>query len=362
MPKESKPWFYKQTGWWMTWLGNRKVKLVKGRPNLKAAKEKLADLLHEARHNPHPDSGVHTVASIIERYLDVAFKTLSVEARKARKGYLQSFAEAHGDRPLVDPKENPAAVRKDHVQEWLLAHPEWESDWTKRDAVRAVQAAFYWALDAEIILKNPFRKMRLVEGLPRREMTEEEFRAILRTTAGYYRKRPTPGARFRQILFFLWFTGCRPKEASMLRWKEIDLDAGIITIQKHKTVRAQKKPKPRVITLLPLVVRLLRAIRKQHSGEYVFLNHRGNQWNRYSLGLRIRRARLKAGVSDEVKLYGVRHAFGTRGIVNGVDIKTLATLMGHETTEMTEHYLHLAGRRDFLASSMRQVGGFRPSA
>jgi len=204
--------------------------------------------------------------------------------------------------------------------------------------------------------------MRLVQGLPRREMTEEEFRKILRTTTGYYRTRPTPGARFRQILFFLWFTGCRPKEASCLRWEEIDLNAGIITLQKHKTVRMQKKPKARVITLLPVVVRLLRAIRKQHSGDSVFLNHRGNPWNRYSLGLRIRRARAKAGVSDEVKLYGARHAFGTRGIVNGVDIKTLATLMGHETTEMTEHYLHLAGRRDFLAASMQQVGGFRPNA
>ncbi|MGC3972224.1 MAG: hypothetical protein QM775_34250 [Pirellulales bacterium] len=164
MPKESKPWFYKQTGWWMTWLVNRKVKLAKGRPNLKEAKQRLRDLLHEADHNPHPDTGTHTVASIIDRYLDVAFKTLSEEARKARKGYLQSFAEAHGFRPIGDPKKEPTAVRKDHMQSWILAHPEWASDWTKRDAVRAVQAAFYWALEAEIIEKNPFRKMRLVEG------------------------------------------------------------------------------------------------------------------------------------------------------------------------------------------------------
>ncbi|HEX3659383.1 MAG TPA: tyrosine-type recombinase/integrase [Pirellulales bacterium] len=361
MPKESKPWFYKQTGWWMTWLGNRKVRLAKGRSNLKAAKDRLADLLHAARHNPHPDCGVQTVASLIERYLDVAFKTLSVEAQKARKNYLQSFAEAHGFRP-VDVKDDPMAVRKDHLQEWLLAHTEWVSDWTKRDAVRAVQAVFYWALDAEIIAKNPFRKMRLVEGTPRREMTEEEFRAILRTTTGWYRTRPTPGARFRQILFFLWFTGCRPKEASKLRWSEINFDAGVITLQKHKTVRMQKKPKPRIITLPPVAVKLLHAIRKHSDHEFVFANHRGNPWNRYSLGLRIRRARKTAGVSDDAKLYGMRHAFGTRGIVNGVDIKTLATLMGHETTEMTEHYLHLAGRRDFLAASMQQVGGLRPNA
>lgn len=355
MPKESKPWFYKQTGWWMTWLGGRKVKLVKGKSNLKSAKEKLADLLHEARHNPHPDSGQATVASIIERYLGVVFPTLSEETRKARLHYLQSFAESHGFRQVGD-------VRKDHLQEWLLSHSEWKSDWTKRDAIRTVQTVFIWAADSELIQKNPFRGIRHAVGSPRREMTHAEFRAILRTTTGYYKHRPTPGARFRQILYFLYLTGCRPKEACNLRWEDIDLSAGVITIQKHKTLRSQRKPKPRVIHLQPVVVRLLLHIQTHDKHKTVFVNHRENPWNRYSLGLRIRRARVKAGVSDEAKLYGVRHAFGTRAIVNGVDIKTLATLMGHETTTMTEHYLHLAGRRDFLAAATLKVGGLRPSA
>ena len=355
MPKESKPWFYKQTGWWMTWLGNRKVKLVKGRSNLKAAKERLADLLHEARHNPHPDDPEQTVASVIERYMAVVFPSLADETRKTRFGYLQDFAEAHGFRRLPE-------ARKDHLQEWLLGHPEWKSDWTKRDAIRTVQSAFIWAADAEIIPKNPFKGVRQAAGCPRRDMTPDEFRAILRTTAGFYKRRPTPGGRFRQVLFFLWFTGCRPIELCKLRWKEVDLEAGVIILRQHKTIRTQRKPKPRIIPLTPVVVKLLRFIQRTSTGEYVFLNHRGNRWNRYSLGLRLRRARTEAGVSAEAKLYSVRHAFGTRAIMAGVDIKVLAHLLGHETTTMTEHYLHVAGRRDFLADAMRQVGGLRPGA
>lgn len=31
-------------------------------------------------------------------------------------------------------------------------------------------------------------------------------------------------------------------------------------------------------------------------------------------------------MADDAKFYGVRHAFGTRAIVNGVDIKTLSLL------------------------------------
>lgn len=355
MPKESKPWFYKQTGWWMTWLGNRKVKLAKGRTNLKAAKDRLADLLHQARHNPHPDSTAQTVASVIERYMGVVFPTLAIETRKARAGYLQNFAEKHGQRLVVE-------VRKDHLQEWLLGHSEWKSDWTKRDAVRSVQGVFIWAANAELIGKNPFNGIRQNAGSPRRDMTPEEFRAILRTTTGFYKRRPTPGARFRQVLYFLWLTGCRPIEACKLRWADVNFDEGVIVLQKHKTIRTQRKPKPRIVTLTSVVVRLLRAIQKVSQSEFVFVNHLGNPWNRYSLGLRVRRARAEAGVPDDAKFYGLRHAFGTRGIVNGVDIKTLSLLMGHETTTMTEHYLHLAGRREFLAAAMQQVNGRRPGA
>jgi len=352
MARSAKPWFYARTGWWTAWVDGKRVALAEGKKSKKAAEDRLKDLQYLARHNPHPDDEDQTVASVIERYMAVVFPSLSEETRKARANYLQDFAEAHGNRRL------PAA-RKDHLQEWLLAHPEWKSDWTKRDAIRAVQTVFIWAADAEIIPKNPFKGIRQVAGSPRRDMTPDEFRAILRTTAGFYKRRPTPGARFRQVLMFLWLTGCRPSEAAKLRWKEIDLDAGVITLQKHKTLRSQRKPKPRVIHLQPTAVRLLRYIKRTNNSEVVFVNHRGNPWNRYSLGLRIRRARTKAGVADDAKLYGVRHAFGTRAIVNGVDIKTLATLMGHETTTMTEHYLHLAGQRDFLAAATRQVGGLR---
>lgn len=222
-----------------------------------------------------------------------------------------------------------------------------------------MQGVFNWAADAELIEKSPFRKIRQNAGAPRRDMTPEEFQAILRSTGGPYKTRPTPGARFRQVLFFLWLTGCRPGEAAGLRWNEVDLEAGVIVLRQHKTIKTQRKPKPRIVPLVPVAVNLLRFLKKHSRCDHVFVTHRGTPWNRFNLGLRLRRARTKAGVAQDAKLYGVRHAFGTRGIVNGLDIKTLSLLMGHETTQMTEHYLHLAGRRDFLAAAMQQVNGRR---
>ena len=71
----------------------------------------------------------------------------------------------------------------------------------------------------------------------------------------------------------------------------------------------------------------------------------------------MRDLREAAGVPGDAKLYGLRHAFGTRAVLRGVDIKTLAELLGHTTTKMSEHYVHLAGQRAHLADAMAKVNG-----
>lgn len=66
-------------------------------------------------------------------------------------------------------------------------------------------------------------------------MTVVEFQAILRATKnGRRRKKPTPGARFRQVLVFLWYTGCRPGEAARLTWSDIDFARQVIVLTRHK--------------------------------------------------------------------------------------------------------------------------------
>lgn len=131
-------------------------------------------------------------------------------------------------------------------------------------------------------------------------------------------------------------------------------------LAEHKTAR--KVRKPRVVPLVPVVVKLLIQLRKHSGGESVFVNERETPWNRCSLSLRVQRCRERQGVPADAKLYGARHQFGTMAIVRGVDIKTLSQLMGHESTRMTEHYLHLAGQREHLGQSMRRATASRPGA
>ncbi len=91
----------------------------------------------------------------------------------------------------------------------------------------------------------------------------------------------------------------------------------------------------------------------------MFLTHRLTPWTKNTLAQRVKRARKLAGIPDDAKLYGVRHAFGTRAVLNGVPLKTLAELLGHTTTRMSEHYVHLAGQHAHLASAMLLVNARR---
>lgn len=354
MARKAKPWFYRQTGWWMAYVNGKKERLAFGRQNKQAAEAKLLQLRLVATTNVGVEEVDQTVASVIERYLAFAVDVLATSTQEIRFPYLQSFAEHHGRRKVVD-------CRPSHMREWLKAHPEWVSDWTKNGAIRNVQVAFNWAAGEERLIKeNPFRGVTHHTGDPRRPLTDDEFRALMRASDGSRSKhRPTSGARFRQFLIFLRFTGCRPCEAARLRWEHVQ--ESCIVLHDHKTRRTQRNPKPRVIPLHPVVVKLLIAIRRRNEGERVFLSHCKTPWTKNSLAIRFRRARRKAGLSEDAKLYGTRHAFGTRAIVNGVALKTLAELLGHTTTRMSEHYLHLAGEHAHLASAMQLANVRHPS-
>jgi integrase len=237
---------------------------------------------------------------------------------------------------------------------------------------------FNWAAKKRLIPGNPFRGVEKIEGEPRRPLTDAEFQALLRhatvwkkrrRAVGRYpsgrkvcpsdqknRCRPSPAGRFRQVLVFLRYTGCRPGEAIRLKWSNVDLQAQELVLHRHKT--SKKTRKPRRVPIHPVVLKLLIFIKRLgQPGEHVFLTHRKTPWNRVSLSQRLRRSRIAAGLPEDATLYGLRHRFGTQAVLNGVDIKTLAELLGHTTTRMTEHYLHLAGQRSHLAAAMLKANG-----
>jgi integrase len=372
MARIARPWYAADKRCYRAYVHGRRVTLVKGDENPaneKLARQKLRQILKGAKNDVA--CGQHTVASVIDRYLTLYRHKYSERAFEERRRYLQLFAEAHGWRKVNDRDCLPV-----HVEEWLAEHPEWRSDWTKAQLVSIVLRPFNWAAKKRLIPSNPFRGVEKTQGQPRRPLTDTEFQLLLRhasvwtkrkrtveryasgrkvcTSDRRKRVRPSSAARFRQVLVFLRFTGCRPGELRHLKWQDIDLVQRVIVLRRHKT--AKKTRRPRVVPLHPVILKLLIYLRRLNQpGDCIFLNHRKTPWTRVTLDQRLRRSRAAAGIPNDAVLYGLRHAFGTRAILRGVDVKTLSELMGHTTTRMTEHYLHLAGQRSHLAAAMERI-------
>ena len=272
MARTPRPWYFTEKKAYAATVKGRRVILLKGEKspdNEKLAAKQLRQILSGSKNDTAPNA--LRVADVIERYLRLHRSKYSERAFEERRRYLQLFAEAHGWRKVNDRDCLPV-----HVEEWLAEHAEWQSDWTKAQVVSIVMRPFNWAAQKRLIPSNPFRGVEKTQGQPRRPLTEAEFRKLLRhatvwkkrkRTRKIYpcerkrRQKPSAGARFRQVLVFLRYTGCRPGELCGLEWTDIDLEQRVIVLRQHKT--SKKTRKPRVVPLHPVVLKLLITIKRQ---------------------------------------------------------------------------------------------------
>lgn len=180
-----------------------------------------------------------TVSQVIAPYLDDTKEEVCKENYDEKTRILKWFTDDFGARLVVTctPLE---------LQTWIKNHSGWVSKWTKQRVNRTIQRAFNWAVSVRLIRENPFKGARTGgRAAERKSMTDKEFRALLRSSEPI----------FRRFITFLKFTGCRPGEASALRWSHIDWSRCIAALPDHKTVK--KSGKPRVLVLVPTVMKML---------------------------------------------------------------------------------------------------------
>jgi integrase len=351
MPRPNRIWFHKQSQAWVTEISGRRYKLAKGRDQKKAAEVKFHELMLECSLNPPVDSGPQfvTAAALVDEYLDLACKGNAPRTFYEKKLILLVFARELGARLVKD-------LKPYHLERWVADHPEWVSGDTKAKVVSNVQAVFNWSEKRGLIPKNPFNGLVQAGGNRRRPMKGFEFRKIWAQARLGKKTGPWAGSgrRFREMLLFMKLTGARPKEARDLRWDGIDLDHDLAVLKEHKT--SHKTDSPRVIVMVERVVGLLRSIRERDgdSGN-VFKTVYGKPWSRNAPSQKLSRLRAKGGVAEDAVLYGLRHRFGTVAVLRGLDLKIVATLMGHQSVRTTERYIHVAKEYSALKKAMSQA-------
>ena len=150
-------------------------------------------------------------------------------------------------------------------------------------------------------------------------------------------------------------TGIRIGELCALKWEDIDLENGILhinkTMQRIKTMDSKAKRKTKIIIDTPKSIASIRAIPlplilldklKKHKGKpntYILTGT-----TKY-IEPRIYQRHFKAHLSDcnikDNNFHTLRHTFATMAITKGVDIKTVSVLLGHSDVSFTmKKYVH----------------------
>jgi site-specific recombinase XerD len=136
-------------------------------------------------------------------------------------------------------------------------------------------------------------------------------------------------------------TGMRPSEQYGLTWDRVDVPRRFVTIPKSKNGKMRHIP----LNSTALAAFQLLFLRSCGEGP-VFVNTHGMALKGYKHWFEraVRSAKIK-----DFTWYCLRHTFASRLVMEGVDLRTVAELMGHKTIQMTMRYAHLAPAHNLAA-------------
>jgi integrase len=202
-----------------------------------------------------------TLASVAERYLDAKSDVLRPSTYNQAKMHLTAHWKPFADRPLDSIKRADIAAR---LQELVKSNG-------RIAAARArsnLSALYAWAAKEGLCEANPVIATNDPEaGIEPRDrvLTDHELAAVWRACQD---------DDFGRIIKLLTLTGCRREEVGQLRWGELDLDAGIMSLPGERT----KNNRPLVLSLPVVAVDILQSVPRREGREYLF----GSSGNAFS--------------------------------------------------------------------------------
>ncbi|MTI21243.1 recombinase [Fulvivirga sp. RKSG066] len=172
-------------------------------------------------------------------------------------------------------------------------------------------------------VERPMKKERLPEVLSKEK--------VLQMIAS------TDNIKHKCILKLLYSAGVRRSELLNLKIADIDSDRMLVKVVNGKGGKDR-------FTLLG--DNLLNELRAYYSiykpKEYLFEGAKGKKYSATSVGKIVKRAAANAKISKRVTPHMLRHSFATHLLEEGVDLRYIQSLLGHNSSRTTEIYTHVA--------------------
>jgi integrase len=285
----------------------------------------------------------------------VPFSTLIVEYRKygesnkrawkQEKHITEMFARRFGDKPL-------SQLTHLDVEQWKNERATQVQRNTINRELTVIKHICKKAIDWRMAGTNPATPVKrfFVNDQRTRFLSEEQVPQLLSECL------KQPAHRWLCPLVTLAIhTGMRQGEILNLRWDNIDLNSGLITIKQGKTQRMKS------ISINRAAREALQWFAANRHGEYLLTSQLGKRIGKVTIYEAFREATRGASISD-FRFNDLRHTFASHLAMSGTDLLTLKDLLGHTNIQMTTRYAHLYNEHKEKAVTRldERLGSFKP--
>ena len=338
--------------------GRRRQKWHTVHGTKKNAERELARLIHEMETGYYVEPTKMTVADLLEQWLtdyakpNVAGKTYERYQEIVHKNLIPALG--HHQLTKLQPL---------HIQAFysdMLDHGRKNSDGgglsplTVRHYHRVLRKALHDAVRWRLLARNP------AEAADPPQVVRKEMK-VLTLVEVTLLLQSAQDSRFYIPILLAVTTGLRRGEILALRWEDVDLDAGMLTVRRSLeqtrsgiTFKEPKTPRSRRMVVLPeITIGPLRAHKEAQTLQKLMLGSAyednrlvcteadGSMINpeHLSRGFRVL---LKLAELPRIRFHDLRHTHATILLSEGIPAKVVAERLGHSTIVLTlDTYSHV---------------------
>ena len=146
--------------------------------------------------------------------------------------------------------------------------------------------------------------------------------------------------RDKAIMELFYSSGLRLSELATLRWEQIDLGSGMVTVT-GKGNRSRMVPVGRIAVEALLEWRKVRGEFVSFEEPQVFVSQRGTPIATRTIQSRIRYWAKRQGMPQNIYPHLLRHSFASHMLESSGDLRAVQELLGHADISTTQIYTHL---------------------
>ena len=282
--------------------------------------------------------------AIADFLADREYKNISTATISTYKFTLQEFHSYCVENEIIDADDVTGSTIKDYLLYCL--HERSNNPTTRNTKLRTLKAFFNYLFDSEIIKSNPVKKVGFAKQEVKIEVcTDQQIGQML----NYYKRKKTRYRSFYSyreyfMIVFLLGTGVRLSEMLNLKWSDIDLINGVISVFGKK----------REISSIPISNKLKKEFLEyqlfckltfaENELKYVFVTIDNTPLRPDTIKNIFKRLSKTMNFNDvRLSAHTFRHTFAHHCLMNGMDVFTLQKLLRHTDLSMTQRYLALWG-------------------